>query len=195
MPVYFLLKIDYILKSVMDSCCCSWAYLFVDRSCWGPQLLFSPRWIKIQIWRRVCFLFPMTVSFFFVLHKHPCHFCFWVWRAKEFITETIITLLSFFSSASHTNRGMLELDSETRSSAWEQMNLIYSQTLSGCCSALFLLLVVESFALQDSLPRISNMLENVGASATACSPRKLSHWNRSRYTSGCQPRAQWSEER
>lgn len=59
---------------------------------------------------------------------------------------------------------------------WEQMNLISSWILTGCCSALFLVLVVERFTLRDSLPRISNMLENVGASVTACRLRKLSHW-------------------
>lgn len=71
-----------------------------------------------------------------------------------------------FSWPSHMNRGKMVLDSETCSYTWEQIWFILR------LSVLFLLLVVERFSLQDSVPRISNMLENAGASATACSPRK-----------------------
>lgn len=91
-----------------------------------------------------------------------------------------------FPSPSHPHRQMEDgAGLGKRASAWERINLISSQTLVGCRSALFSLLVAERIALQDSSARISNALEIVEASVTACRLRKRRRRTRSRYTGGC----------
>ena len=52
----------------------------------------------------------------------------------------------------------------------------FSCAFIGYCSWLHLVVLLEVLTLQDSSSRISNMLEHIGASATARTLRKLHRW-------------------
>lgn len=67
--------------------------------------------------------------------------------------------------------------------AFHQMNLISFWALTGCFSALFLVLVTEGFKECDSTLRKWNILEKFGASGEHLQTEKIMLLNRSHYMS------------